>query len=128
MRAANADGFELFENVGRHCRPWVSIRQNGQLGFNSAAVTKYGIDRYTWAQLFFAAKGCGVGIKFWKQRPEHGGLKLVKQPTNHAVCARAFLHLYDIPYGERCTGYELLRVEDNDRMFFFMITEGTNGR
>ena len=116
----------LFDQVGRSYRARVTIRNNGQIGFNEGAKAKYSLEQFYWAQLLFDSENQVVAIRFHKEEPAKGAMKVLKRPGNFAISARSFFDYHDINYkdkkdqGERRT-FDLSQFERAENTFYFEL-------
>jgi hypothetical protein len=96
--------FEKFIMTGRSYRPKISIRTNGQIGFNLGAIKKFSLNKYKYAILFFDRENKQIGIKLTNTE-EEGTCKLQVRKSNAAISGKAFLDYYSIDYS-KTTRYE----------------------
>lgn len=105
--------FERFTETGRGFRPIVSIWKRGQVGFNSGAVKKYGLDKNSYVVFFYDKDSNRIGFKFTGDENEKGISKLNVKQNSVTVGARTFLDYYDIPY-EETKQYEMKYDQDEE--------------
>lgn len=89
--------FERFTQTGKSYRPKISIRSNGQIGFNFGAIEKFKLNKYKYAILFFDKEITRIGVKLTNDE-EEGICKLQVRKSNAAISAKAFLDYYSIDY------------------------------
>lgn len=92
------DGFKKYIYRGRSGVPKVSIRKNGQIAFNSAAIQKYDLDVYEYIVLYISDRKDRVAIQFTNNDKDSGKIKIQKRPGNFAFSARNFLSVNDITW------------------------------
>lgn len=96
------NSFEKFKKRGapRSSEPTISIRTNGALGINAAAVREYfGECRYV--EFYFDRDNKVMGIKPVQEKTEDSySLFLSKRSRSATVSARKFLSHYGIDYGQ----------------------------
>ncbi|MFH1730663.1 MAG: hypothetical protein ABIF82_03300 [Planctomycetota bacterium] len=119
----------LFTDVGKSYRPRATLRNNGQIGFNSAAVAKFELKEYTYAQLLYDPAQRVIAVRFHSQEPDQGALKVTRKETNFAVAARALLDCYDIAYGgaRKSRTFELKKLESEPSTFYFELGSDHEG-
>jgi hypothetical protein len=113
-------GFEKFVLTGRSYRPKISIRANGQIGFNQGAIEKFKLDKYKYTILFFDRGIKKVGIKLTNEE-EEGICRLRVRKSNATVSGKAFLDYYGIDYGKGKTSRYEAVWDDKERMIVFTI-------
>jgi len=91
--------FERFTETGKSYRPKISIRSNGQIGFNLGAIKKFALNKYKYAVLFFDRENIKIGIKLTNSE-EDGISKLQVRKSNAAISAKAFFDYYSIDYSK----------------------------
>ena len=91
--------FERFTLTGKSYRPKISIRSNGQIGFNQGAIERFGLNNYKFAVLFYDRDQKIIGIKLTNQ-DEDGACTLQVRKSNAAISAKAFLDYFDINYSK----------------------------
>ena len=109
--------FERFTDVGKSFSARVTIRQNGQLGFNEGARNQFEIGKYACAVLFFDGERQAVGIMLTNDPNERGAFKISSAKQNTFVPAKAFLDRYRIPYDES----RRFRLEKHEEMLVFEL-------
>ena len=88
--------FEKFTQTARSYRAKVSIRPNGTLGFNSGAVQKFGLDKASFALLYFDKDRKFIGIQPVIADTEEGAQKVNRGKTGAWMAARRFLDYYGL--------------------------------
>lgn len=114
--------FEKFTQTGRSYKPKISIRSNGQIGFNYGAIEKFRLSNYKFAVLFFDRQEKKMGIKLTNSE-EDGVCKLQVRKSNAAIAAKAFLDYFDINYEK--TGRFEASFDDAEKMIIVKLN--TNG-
>lgn len=110
--------FKKFTDVDSSFAARISIRQNGQFGFNSGAINKFRVDDFNYCFLYFDSEFRAVGIEL--SRNEEGGcLQIQKQKKNTYIRAKNFLDKYEIDYGSS-SRYELRRDEATNFLYFLL--------
>lgn len=94
------EGFKKYIYRGRAGTPKASIRKNGQVAFNSAAIAKYDLDCYEYAVLYISDRKDRIAVQFTNSEKDSGIIKIQKRPGNFAISARNFLSLNDISWKE----------------------------
>jgi len=115
--------FERFTDTGKSFSARVTIRQNGQLGFNAGARNQYNIENYTHAILFYDSTNRAVGILPTKNTKEQGAIRLVSNKQNTFIAARSFLDRYGIDYGRA----KRFRLEKVDNLLVFELDRPIGG-
>lgn len=109
--------FERFTDVDKSFSPRVTIRQNGQLGFNEGARNKFNIGDFGYAVLFFDRLNSAVGVLLTNDKDEPGALRVVNTRQNTFVPAKSFLDRYEISYGKSRRFW----LEQHDVMLVFEL-------
>ncbi len=105
-------GFEEFTEVGRGNEPRISLRKNGQLGFNRGALSKYGLARFARVILFYDKDERRVGVRLTNEIKSNT-LKLHVKEFDAYVPAKSFMDFYEIR-PEKTTSYKpVWSVEDD---------------
>ena len=100
-------GFVRFTDIKtKGHRPRVSIRTNGQLGFNRGAVNRFELKKFHYAVLFYDPDNMRIGIKRTDNADEDGACKLRVKENNAYMAARSFLDSNRIEYLEKTKSYE----------------------
>jgi len=92
------EGFEKFTETGRSFTPKISIRANGQIGFNRGAVNRFDIDRFDYVAVYFNKKTSQIAIQFHNNENQEGAIKIVKRENNYFFSGKSFLEYYNIGY------------------------------
>lgn len=87
--------FEKFTQTGRSFKPKVTIRKTGSLGFTAAAISKFGIDNYKYALLYYDKDAQKIGLKPTNDE-EDGAHKINRAKQSTWIAARRFLDYYGI--------------------------------
>lgn len=95
--------FEKFTYTGKTFKPRISIRQNGQIGFNNGARKRFDLDKYEFVILYYDKEESKIGIKLTNNNGESGVMRLQKRPLNIAISAKSFFEYYNILYSETKT-------------------------
>lgn len=90
------EDFEKFTKQGRTFKPKISIRKRGQMGFNSGAINKFGLDKFDYAVMYISKNRDRIAIKFTNNQDEEGAVKIMKRPGNFSFSGKAFFDCYDI--------------------------------
>ena len=112
--------FEKFTLKGKSFRPKISLRKNGHIGFNQAAIEKFSMTRYDYAVLFYDRENKKIGIKLTNDA-EEGACKLKVKETNAYVAAKAFLDYYGIDYSKRQTQRSDVALDEELQMLVASI-------
>jgi len=89
--------------ISRSIVPTVSVRTNGVIGFNSAAVREWpNCFKKKYVTLHYDKQGNRVGIKFTNDQDEIGTLKLIakKRPGNVYVSGAGLFKQIGVDYSE----------------------------
>ncbi len=105
------ENFERFTKKGRTYIPKMSIRKRGQIGFNTGAIQRFGLDKYNYVVLFISKDRDKMAIKFTNDENEQGAIKIMKRPGNFAFPGKAFFDLYEIPY-DKTRSFDIEWIED----------------
>ena len=54
--------FEKFTQTGKSYRPKISIRSNGQIGFNFGCIEKFSLEKYKYAVFGLHRAGCNAEV------------------------------------------------------------------
>ena len=92
--------FERFLYSGKTFKPAVSIRQNGQIGFNNGARKKFKLDEYNYVILYYDKEEEKIGIQLTNNSDEEGVIRLQKRPLSVTIFAKSFLDYYEIDYSK----------------------------
>lgn len=107
--------FEKFVEGGKAFKPKISIRKNGQIGFNQAAVNKFKLGNYKYAVLYYDSERQMVGIKFTDDKNEEGAHKMQIRAGSGAVSGKSFLDFCGITYSKTMR-YDLKRDEQEEML------------
>ena len=117
-------GFERFTSSGKTFKPKVSIRRNGQIGFNNGARKRFELDNYKYVILFYDKENEKIGIKLTNEGSENGIMILQKRPLNVAVSAKSFLEYYELPY-LKTSRYDP-QWDENEKMIIVDLKKSEN--
>jgi hypothetical protein len=95
-------GWKIFDFDGKTVVPKVTIRKGGQIGLNSAAVRKFKLNEYGFAQLLINVTEQMVGIKPMKDGSGKGAHKMKIIQGGGTISSKNFV-----------TGYGLLDIKKN---------------
>jgi putative transposase len=95
--------FEKYVRTGRVSAD-VTIRKNGTISISARAVSKYSLDQYPYAVLYFDPDERKIGVAFMAEK-EAGAYSIQKRPSEIVVTGKAFLTHYGIGFG-KAAGYE----------------------
>jgi hypothetical protein len=108
--------FEKFVDTDRSFLARVSIRQNGQIGFNSGAVNLYELGKYKFVVMYYDRISHVIGILPTIEKVE-GAIELASGTSNTFIRARNFLEKYSISYSE--PRRFVLRIEHESGILYF---------
>lgn len=111
--------FERFTDVNKSFSARVTIRRNGQLGFNEGAKNQFGIGEWTHAVLFFDNEKRAVGLMLTNDAKEAGAIKITNTKQNTFIPAKAFLDRYGVSYVES----QRYCLEKHHEMLVFELDE-----
>ncbi len=92
--------FERFTHVGKSYRPKISIRSNGQIGFNFGAIEKFSLGKFQYAVLYYDQESKKVGIQLTGNKDEEGACTLRVKNGNASIAAKSYLDYYSINYSK----------------------------
>lgn len=92
--------FERFLHAGRGHKPKISLRSNGQIGFNMAAIEKFSLRKYGYAVLFYDKQRRLIAIKPTSDKDEDGAVRMQIRPTNASISGKSFLDYYEIDHSK----------------------------
>ena len=121
------DGFKKYIYRGRSGVPKVSIRKNGQIAFNSAAIQKYDLDVYEYIVLYISDRKDRVAIQFTNNDKDSGKIKIQKRPGNFAFSARNFLSVNDITW-DKTENFDFIWNESGKVAIFSCGAQGINSK
>lgn len=104
--------FERFLHAGRGNRPKISIRSNGQIGFNMAAIERFQLRKQKYAVLFYDKLERLIGILPTGKKEDEGAVKMQVRPTNASISGKSFLDYYEIEYEKTRKFSAVMRPED----------------
>lgn len=91
---------EQFTGRGRSYTPLVTLRKNGQIGFNLGMIQFYDLQKHDgFAVLYFDASQKVIGVKLVK-KPEEGAYRFSIKQGNATIAAKSFFNYYKIPMNE----------------------------
>jgi len=97
-------GFELVDARERASFPIVTVRRSAQIGFNSAAVEQFGLERMQGAVIYYSPATQVLALEFVddiKQRPEAASLRVTGEDTKAGtISAKSMFDKYGIDYSE----------------------------
>lgn len=109
---------EFFEKDGRGFNPKASVRQQGQIGLNQAAIDKFNIQNNQNVLL-----GYDKDLKMVVIKPlavaQEGSKKVVVRDRSGSISARGFFDYFEIPH-EKTKSYPLEENNDNHYLFFYL--------
>lgn len=111
--------FERFVKTTRSFTPKVSIWGRGQIGFNTGAVHKFGLEKFDYAILFFDKETRRIGIVFTNDEKEKGVVRLTKRMAGMSLSAKPFLEYYDVLKPEKVVCD--FRFSNEDNMYIIEI-------
>lgn len=100
--------FERFTETDKSFAARVTVRQNGQLGFNEGARNAFDLHKFGFGVLFFDRGARVVGIVLTNSPSEDGAIPLRADPKNSYLPAKGFLEKYGIAF-EKAQRFELKR-------------------
>ena len=112
-------GFEKFTMHGRGWRPRVSVRSNGQIGFNKGAVRKYDLEHFPAAVLYYDRDSQAIGIQLTKDGGDPAAVPLRVKHESAWISAKTFLDYYEVSY-DRTSKYDI-RQEHETGMLTFQV-------
>lgn len=90
---------QFFTDSGRGFNPKVSIRKQGQIGFNQGAVRRFlDKDKQQYGVLGYDPEEAVVGIKITEDAGEPGARPIMVKNGSASISARSFLDFFAIPY------------------------------
>jgi hypothetical protein len=90
--------FEKFVKTTRSCKAKLSLRYNGTIHLNSAAVLKFDLLKYRHATLYFDKDTNSIGVKPTLE-PEEGSHRFDVSKSGAIICATHFLRHYGLSTG-----------------------------
>jgi hypothetical protein len=79
-------------------KPRVSVWKTGQIGLNGAVLHELGLEKKTYASLFYDRAKKKIGLRFSDSAKEEGAVKLVRRGGGAVVFARGFLRYFKIDH------------------------------
>jgi len=113
----NIEGFTKYIKRGRTTVPKVTVRKNGVLAFNSAAVQRYALDTFEYAVFFVSNNKNRVAVKFTNNESESGIIKIQRRIGNYQISATHFFGINDIDRSENFN-YDFLWNEKTNVAIF----------
>lgn len=104
-------GFETFTEVGKSFRPKISIRKSGQVGFNTGAIERFGLERYDNVVMLYNMEEGKIAFRFVENDKEPGAMKFMKRKGNYFISARSFMEKYNISY-EKSISFDVEWIEN----------------
>jgi hypothetical protein len=100
MANEEIEGFTKYIKRGRTTVPKVTVRKNGVLAFNSAAVQRYVLDTFKYAVFYVSNNKNRVAVKFTNNEKESGIIKIQQRLGNYQISATHFFGINDIDRSE----------------------------
>lgn len=113
---------EFFTKEGKGFIPKVSIRKQGQIGFNQGAVKRFSIEHGQNVLLGYDRDKKMVALRIAGES-EKGVKKIIVKGTNGSISAKTFLDYFEIPH-EKTKSYPLEKDEENNYLFFYIGAGG----
>jgi len=104
--------------------PRVRIRPTGLISFDATAVSKFGLEKYSYAILYFDPEKKTIGIKPTSDNSDPSSLKLSKRRSTISLKAPGFFKHFRIPVAQAVT----LDVQGNDEGILNFIMKGIRKR
>jgi hypothetical protein len=114
---------EFFKKEGRGFAPKASVRMQGHIGFNRAAIDRFKIKNGQDVLLGYDREHRMVVIKPVDE-PEPGSKKTVVRGKNGSISARGFFDYFEIPH-KKGKSY-LLERDDKNKFLLFYLEEEKN--
>lgn len=92
----------------RSRHPGASVRRNGQLGFNSGAVTRYELDQFGFALLYYDEENRRIGVKLMEEKVPRS-FTFVHRTGDAYISAQSFFEHFRIPLPQETTKYDLVK-------------------
>jgi len=105
-------GFEAFTEVGKSFRPKISIRKSGQVGFNTGAIERFGLEQYDNVVMLYNKEEGKIAFRFVDNDNEPGAMKFMKRKGNYFISARSFMEKYNISY-KKSISFDVTWVENH---------------
>src|SRR5271166_2866201 len=113
--------FIKFTEVDSSFAARVTIRQTGQIGFNSGAINRFGIKEKAFVVLYFDQRNRAVGLELTNDRCE-GAIEIKKSESNTFLRGKNFCDRFGIDY-QRARRYELLQDDGTGILYFELNRE-----
>ncbi len=94
------EGFKKFTDTGKSFRPKISIRTNGQIGFNAGAVKRFELAKWGYVVTYYNEDQKKMAIQLTNDGDANGAIRLVNRPNNVFFSGKSFLEFHDIKYDE----------------------------
>jgi hypothetical protein len=88
--------FQRFIETARSYRAKCSLRSNATIGFNGGAVSKFNLNQFDYAILFFDKDRHLIGIQPTANGNEEGAHKINRGKTGAWIAARRFLDYHEL--------------------------------
>jgi len=115
---------EFFTKEGKGFEPKVSIRRQGQIGFNQGSVKRFSIEHGQNVLLGYDRDKKMVALRITDES-EKGAKKIIVKGTNGSISAKTFLDYFGIPHA-KTKAYPLEKDEENNYLFFCLEPEKTS--
>ena len=115
--------FEKFTLTGKSYQPKISIRANGQIGFNQGAVEKCNLKNFEFVVLYFDKDAKRIGMRPTNEK-EDGVCKIQIRDMNGAVGAKSFLDYYSVDY-KKTERYDPTWDDTNKMIVISLMKEKT---
>ena len=106
------EGFEIFTEVGKSFRPKISIRKSGQVGFNTGAIERFGLEQYDNVVMLYNKESGKIAFRFVDNDNEPGAMRFMKRKGNYFISARSFMEKYNISY-KKSISFDVEWLEDH---------------
>lgn len=114
--------FEKFTETGRSYQTKISIRGNGQIGFNLGSIQKFSVANHGYAVLYYDREQKRMGIQLTDDAREEGSKKLIVRRSSASIAAKAFLDYYEIEYGKKVRKFNA-HYDANEKMIIVSLSE-----
>ena len=88
--------WEVFKFEGKTAIPKLSIRDNGQIGINSAGVRRYQLEKYDYVVLMINTSENKIGVKFTNDENLEGARKFKIIQGGATISAKNFVEYYGL--------------------------------
>ena len=92
------DGFRKFTEVGRSFVPKISIRANGQIGFNNGSVKRFKLLDFSHVVAYYNSEQKKIAMQFTNDGEAEGAMKIIKNEKNYFFSGKSFLDFHTIDY------------------------------